>query len=637
VLIRLRQGELGLTLIETLASILIFSIMTLGVAPLLLGSLRGTAVSRSYTQGKNLSNRTLERARALPFFQSVRNQSPPVRRDVLDVYFPSLDTTDGYTPAAIAATSTTPARPAYSFMTTCTGTVTAGSRGAAACPSNLSAGYRATVIARFVTPLAGSSPQTYSTAIPAAGYNWTDVSTEAPPTTLLELSITSSWTLGTPRTYNLTSFVGDRRLSPELYSANARLNYVVRAVASYVGTVDPNVGVRSQLEAVAGTAESSISNRASSRADEVVTGGRITLTREQGSGTDDPILTQVAGAPVTLAAPPTATTPDVAFSGGFSATSDGPGEVIHPHLSSSFGTIAYLDDHVVEGANTTAAVSSSGAPSARGRLSYTGISGLDGASALFVNNQIERAAVQGQATQLQLDRTKNVMAVERQLSSAINGCTAASGVSGPTAAGSTSPTCSFSNSANAVGARVGARLGKLLLFPVTFIPATNPDTSVLVLENFTMSVTCGSTSAPGSATVLGSWTATLKVWRDLTADDLLNGGYESFTIGGQIGTPATTTQFGNIGNPLVYDPVGTANDVYLLQGGGRKGYLSEGGLTAPALLASSFNPATRTAQVNANSPAIQIVTVPTDPAKPETSLTVDVGSMSCATVDKRGL
>ncbi len=622
-LTRLRQCELGLTLIETLASILIFSIMTLGITPLLMGSLRGTAVSRSYTVGKNLSNRVLERARALPFFQSVRNQSPPVRRDVLDVYFPSLDTADGYD----ATTKT--------FTTTCTGTVTAGTRAAAACPSNLPAGYGATVIARFVTPVAGSNPQTYTTATPAAGYNWTDVATEAPPTTLLELSITSSWTLGTPRTYNLTSFVGERKLSPELYSANARLNYVVRAIASYVGTEDPNKGVRSQIEAVAGTAESSISNRASSRADEVVTGGRITLTREQGTGTENAVLAQVAGAPVALAAPPTVTTPDVAFSGGFSTIADGPGEVIHPHLSTSFGTIAYLDDHVVEGANTNAAVSSGGAPYAKGRFSYTGLPGLEGASALFVNNQIERAAVEGQATQLQLDRTKNIMAVERQVSPAINGCTAASAVAGPISAGSTDPTCAFSNSTNAVGASAQARFGKLRIFPVTFIPATNPDTSVLVLDEFKMNVTCASTSAPGSASASGSWSATLRVWVE-PPNDLVDGTYKSFQIAGQTGTSATS-ELSLLGNPLVYDALGTDNDVYLFQDSTRKGYLIAGGLTAPALLASSASATTRTAQVNANSPAIEIVTVPTDPARPETSLTVDVGSMSCATVDKRGL
>ncbi len=430
-------------------------------------------------------------------------------------------------------------------------------------------------------------------------------------------------------------------MSPDLYSANARLNFVVRALTSYVGTESPNVGVTSQLEAIAGTAESNLSNRSSSRADELITGGRITLALEQGGGTANAILRSVSGAPVALAAPPTATTPDVTFSGGYSTTSDGPGEVIHPHLAATFGTIAYLDDHLVQGANTTAAVSNAGDPSAKGRLSYNALAGLEGASSLFVNNQVERAAVEGQATELQLDPTKNIMAVERQATApGINGCTAASAVSGPTSAGSEAPACSFSNSSNSLGAAVGATFAKLRVFPVKFIPATNPDTSALVIENFTMSITCTSASAPGTASVTGQWSAKLKVWVDPTSNDLVtDGGYQTYDLGGAVAGTSNPppNALGSVGNPLVYDGVGVTGDRYLFTTDTVKGYLVAGGLTAPAVVASTVDTARRTAQVNANNPAIQIVTVPTDPARPTTSLTVDVGSMSCATVDKRAL
>jgi len=616
----------GLTLIETLASILIFSIITIGITPLLVGSLRGSALSRSYSVGKNLSNRVLERARGLPYFQSVRDQNPPVRRDVFDTYFPDLVTSTGYSGA-----------PNYTYTTLCTGTPALGTRAAIACPANRPTGYTATIVTRFVRAVVVGGVRQYVAAAPATGYNWSSALTETGPTNLLEIRITSAWTtMGRNQTYTLTSFLGDRRLTPELYSADARLNYAVRALASYVGTESPNAGATSQLEAIALTAQSTINNRTTSTADQTTSGGRITLIRTQDTSDADPTLDSATGVTGSLRAPPSATSTDLSYTGGYQGgTGTGAGEIRHPHLSPTFGDAGYLDDHTITGSRTAATIQD-GTPQAGGALAFnSGTAVGTGAGAMFVNNQFEKTSVAGQETQLQLDPLKNIFSTERQSGgNHITACTSATAIAGTPSTG-----CSPTNAAGSVSARVGATVKKIRLFPVSFIAGSGgADTSVIVIDNFTATATCSSTSSPAAnATATASWSATLKIWTDSNpADDLTVGAYQSFSLAGSTGTPPADA-LATLGNPLILDRAGTSLDVYLFKDASRPlGYLSQGGLKAPTIIASSANVATRTASVTLSN-AIELVTVPTDPNRPETTLTIDVGSLSCASVDKRGL
>ena len=64
------RGQLGLTLVETMAALLVFALVTLGTFPLLASALRGGNLSRSGTVGKNLAQEALERIRGLPYFVS---------------------------------------------------------------------------------------------------------------------------------------------------------------------------------------------------------------------------------------------------------------------------------------------------------------------------------------------------------------------------------------------------------------------------------------------------------------------------------------------------------------------------------------------------------------------------------------
>src|SRR5688500_1177579 len=133
-MMRMLRRDKGLTLIETSVALLIFSMVTLGLTPVLVGSLRGSTTSRSYTVGKNAATQAMERIRGLPFFESMKGVVSPTRRDVLDLYFPDLGS--GYS--------------AGKFTTTCTQTTsTPAASGPAACPPKLADG--TTAIPKNVT------------------------------------------------------------------------------------------------------------------------------------------------------------------------------------------------------------------------------------------------------------------------------------------------------------------------------------------------------------------------------------------------------------------------------------------------------------------------------------------------------
>ena len=93
-----RDNEDGLTLIEVVVSLMIFAFLIAGTAALTLSGLRGLAVSRMDTVGKNLTQERLEKMRNLPFFVSatITNGSP----DLFDKYYTNTTT-------AAASTSST--------------------------------------------------------------------------------------------------------------------------------------------------------------------------------------------------------------------------------------------------------------------------------------------------------------------------------------------------------------------------------------------------------------------------------------------------------------------------------------------------------------------------------------------------
>ncbi len=144
-----RREERGFTLVETLAALMIFSIVTLGTTPLLLSSMRGATLSGTFTVGKNLASEAMERVRGFPFFESVKNLTNPPRRDVLDLYFPDR----------VAGPSGSGFTGGNAYVTLCTSTskLPAASAGQA-CPPRVPAGFTLRYDAQFVNPGPAPAP-----------------------------------------------------------------------------------------------------------------------------------------------------------------------------------------------------------------------------------------------------------------------------------------------------------------------------------------------------------------------------------------------------------------------------------------------------------------------------------------------
>jgi Tfp pilus assembly protein PilV len=85
-----RDREDGLTLIEVVTALMIFGFLIAGTSALTLSGIRGLAVSRMDTVGKNLTQERLEKMRNLPFFVSatITGGSP----DLFDKYYVNTTT-----------------------------------------------------------------------------------------------------------------------------------------------------------------------------------------------------------------------------------------------------------------------------------------------------------------------------------------------------------------------------------------------------------------------------------------------------------------------------------------------------------------------------------------------------------------
>jgi prepilin-type N-terminal cleavage/methylation domain-containing protein len=153
--LRLLRREQGYTIVEVMAALVVFALVTVAVVPLLSTSIRSSLLGNTYAVGKNLTVQAMERIRGLPYFISYTAQSGKV--DVLDLYFPDKT-------SATAEQRYTASDPAYTFTTTCTSEASANP----ACPKNLPAGYTVIVSAQFVTPVdSGTETTSYTPAEPA--------------------------------------------------------------------------------------------------------------------------------------------------------------------------------------------------------------------------------------------------------------------------------------------------------------------------------------------------------------------------------------------------------------------------------------------------------------------------------------
>lgn len=288
---RIRSSH-GFTLVETLAALMVFTIVTLGVIPLLTASLRGTNVARSRNVAKNLAVRAMERVRGLPYYIAFSAQPKDV--DVLDIYHPGPGAT--------------------------TTTITCPTAGPPACPADIPNGYRLTFVSTFVASN-GATPVTAA----ADSYNSNDETKDAPPASLLRMEVRVNWSTvgGRARNFALNTLIGDRAFGRLKVKGSGEIDYAIRVGTSFASPL-----ARSDLTAIGGVSDSSIELRSNGAADQSVRGGELTL-REANNGN---VLASATGASADAHAPPSTNVADVPA---------GPSTISDPTI----GAVAGLDSN----------------------------------------------------------------------------------------------------------------------------------------------------------------------------------------------------------------------------------------------------------------------------------------------------
>ncbi|MGH2778331.1 MAG: type IV pilus modification PilV family protein [Actinomycetota bacterium] len=600
-MIWLHRSQRGFTVIETLAALTVFAIMTLGLVPLLLSTIRGGNLSRSFTIGKNVAVQAMEHVRGLPYFESVGSavplaEPPPAgsRRDVLDLYFPN--TTAGASGSGYSSAT-------KAFTTICDGaTMLPATTGSIACPKGIPSDFKVTFAAQFVAPIPATSPQQFSASgvtVPST-YNWNSNATEIAPSELLQMTITAGWTLnGKARSFDLVSLVGNRKLSDEELRADGRIDYAVRMGTSFIA---PD-GRISTATMTTGESSSEIDTKSVIGSDFTATAGKILLANQEFGTDPGGPLTDVVGAGTTLAAPP----------GGSGTANAPPATLTHPDVLQDVG---FLNDSQITGGNAQVVA---GQPKATGSFNFH----ETGVPSVWLDNQAET----GPTSPLQLSSSEPIVLVEAPGARTLKGTTYAE-----------------STAVNTTGRKVHAtskvEIGRLDLFPTNFLPSNGP---VLYISDFVADLGCYSTASAATATVTGTWSATFTYFDAGTDGDGLptdvdDDQYRSISLSGNL--TGTTDPFASIrgtGNPLVYDDrVDDSKDIYLFEDSttGLSGYLRE--LSAVTQIDGLEDSTGRQTSAQLND-AITIKTVPTSAGIPESALSISIGKLSCEAVDGRGL
>ena len=623
---RLAHDQRGLTLVEMMASLLVFALITLGVVPLLVSSLQGAALARNLTLGKALAQEAMERARGLPYYKAFDDQrtnagGAKTREDLLDMFFPCASTDaaacPGYsaTPRTVAPLGTIAA---HTHLTTCLPTSTFPG-----CATHSNEDYTIYYVAEFKAAAGTSSQTVIPPNSPGANYAWDASGRDSPPSQLLQLTITVASQVGARvKTFKLESLFGDRKFGTIAIAGSASVDYGIQVETSFVDLL----GDKSILTATGGSARSYLEQRLVSTASQDVTAGELRLVKQVESENPVPLdgTPKYGASIVGLSAPPSSTP---------AAVPTGPQTASHPSLAVTGPTAvaSFLDTSVggpaVGTTDTALRVDvSNELPRANGGFNFTQPG--DAASGFFwVQNQADT----GSDAQLKLDSTRKLLSLRadaggRTLYGRTNGTTGALGTAD-----------------RKVELSAQVTIEEFRLFPVTFIPGANPRRSVMFIDDFVASVTCR--SAPGSGISTGTWSASLRVWVDP-----LNDGATTTTGANHVVVPIgvkadgtfeardlrtiLSQDFGVVdGNPLVYDSLVDLNDVYLFKETLKNGYLDEAGfaMKAPASTTTGGGTAT-SADVDQ---AIGITTVPTNATLPESGLRISMGKIRCESLDAR--
>lgn len=606
-----RTAQGGFTLIEVIVALSVFLITMVGVIPLLVGSVRGASLSRSYTVGKNVALEAMERARGFPYYVDYPTQKgysgnvAPFRKvDLLDLYYPSYVSSGTYRTTCTASGSTNPA-----------------------CPRSLPGDYSLEYEARFVkavkATVGGVQQETYDTVTAPTTYRWDPPDPYTPldtaPTQILELLVTSKWDYnGAPRSFTLKSIIGEREFGKVTVQGVAKVDYGVKVTTVYTDSA----GAKSQLSAVAGIAESRVGTKTASTADQTVRAGEMELIE---APEDIPPPNQIEGASSILHA-----APDTLPAGDSAAATT----LVHP--DSEIGGVAGLESNFTT--DLKASVSEE-LPTATGSFGYSAPDPPSGSERLFwISGRLGTL----NAAELRLDNSSGLVTFR------------ARGGAIPTLSGGTS--AATTPVANAATRRVETvaqtTFGRLRILPilsdlngfVSVEDASGTATSeraAVFIDDFTASASCKSTAATtggNAATVTSSWSAKLYYLKDINpGDNLARARYQLLTLSSTNGSDPLAGFSASGTNPLVFDGLTPAQDVYLFEqdSSGRLGYLrswsSLAGEAAP--VPSGGGGVTQTAIDG----AIRLITTAANPGAltDDSSLSIQVGKLSCVSEDRR--
>ena len=630
--------EEGFSLIEVLASLFIFTLLTLGLVPLLTSSIRGTNTARADTIGKNAALKAMERVRGLPYFVSYATSASRV--DVLDLYYPTAATD------IVVAGRTL-------YRITCPWNALTNP----ACPRDVPENYTITFEAQFVDPVAtgvqpspGETATSYANVVPAATYRWDSSTTDTPPRQILQMTVIGTWTVGaSSERYSLTSLVSDRSFGGRKLKATATLGYGIDFYAAYdtkKNTSGTGQSLKSSSNLFIARSESDIEGRRISSARQSTTAARAELERDSGGS-----LGTVDAATFSVLAPPDSTPANVATTQR---------SLNHPDFTK---VVAEVGPSLVSNLKTAAA---SAAPIAEGDSSITGV--ISGTTEYVrakdpqINNSdlnaLNLATGTGEPPVLTLERFNG-------LSGPLPGITAPI-TTGATVVGGTRA----STLTSSVHSQATVGFDRLEFLKTNFIPdpapifgggtLTGASGAVIVIEDFQAAAICDSNSngtASGSAPFVG----TLYYWEDPVQNGNRNDGrYRrvnfnvSSTSTGPDPLAAIMNQNVSAGvanGPLVYDSSSANQRIYMFGKNLGKSF-GTGSASDTAAYLTSWNSlpttssrvdtttdASGAAIASANSSidgAIEIQTADFDTTRQvEALLTVSIGSLSCFAEDAR--
>jgi len=160
---------------------------------------------------------------------------------------------------------------------------------------------------------------------------------------------------------------------------------------------------------------------------------------------------------------------------------------------------------------------------------------------------------------------------------------------------------------------------------------------VIVIDDFSASLSCKATAVAGTSEATGSWSATLRYWADSDpGDGIAEGEYVTVSLSGAVGSIASDplADLKATSNPLVFDHADPDRDVYLFDDGTVAGYVSD--WSSRPEIQAAVDAAGRTSTVDLDG-AIEMITSPVNPAVSQSAVRASIGAMSCEAVDKRGL